>query len=218
MLIALCYGLSLTNHVSGILFEPGFIWIVVKQRSIRQLLRLAPLLLVMFIAGLAIYIYLPLRDMANPQLNYVRSYYGIDLKTPYGVWWMISGQAYRFFAFGYDFADYLREMISTGHRLWRNFTGVGVILGLIGPFCLIRQRQRFAIRMIISLVLVYGFYSGYAVADKGTMFLPVYVIWAILAAAGAQNAFSFARKFSIIRPKGTLKLGILFKECLQVLR
>jgi hypothetical protein len=172
----------------------------------------------MFIAGLTIYFYLPLRDMANPQLNYVRSYDGIDLKTQYGIWWMISGQAYRFFAFGYDLAGYLKEIISTGHRLWRNYTGVGVILGFIGAFFLVRQRQRFAIGMIISLEMVYGFYSGYAVADKGTMFLPVYVLWAILIAVGAHNSYKFAREFSIIWPNGTLKLGFLFKGHLQVLR
>ena len=168
----------------------------------------------MFIAGLTIYFYLPLRDMANPQLNYVRSYDGIDLKTQYGIWWMISGQAYRFFAFGYDLAGYLKEIISTGHRLWRNYTGVGVILGFIGAFFLVRQRQRFAIGMIISLVMVYGFYSGYAVADKGTMFLPVYVLWAILIAVGAHNSYKFAREFSIIWPNGTLKLGILVQGTL----
>jgi hypothetical protein len=178
-LFVFTYGLGLTNHVSGILIAPAYAWVILRTVSWRALLTRLPLLALLFLVGLAPYIYLPLRYASNPPLNYVADYYEVDLTTFKGMWWMVSGAAYRFFAFGYDLRGYVQELGQFGFDLWRNFTGLGVGLGVIGLVRILRKQAKLGVMTMLAFLAVTLFYAGYAVADKGTMFLPAYLVWGI---------------------------------------
>jgi len=181
------YALSLTNHVSGVLFAPAFAWFVFKNAGWSALFRRVPLFFLFGMLGFSPYLYLPIRQMAQPSLDYVSSYYNIDLRTVSGLWWMISGQAYHFFAFSYNAAGYLREAGSFLNLLIRNVTIVGAALGIGGILVMIRKRlpMRFA---LLLLFLAYAFfYIGYGVVDKATMFLPVFAVWVIWMGIGLDG-------------------------------
>jgi hypothetical protein len=193
---ALVYGLSLTNHVSGVLFFPAFLWFLFKQAGVKRLLRLSPLLIVLMGVGLSVYLYLPLRDQAGVPLNYVRSYYGVDLTTVSGIWWMISGKAYRLFAFPYDLSAYLREVGTFATQLWRNYTALGVVLGMIGAVGLHRRRAAVSATLTMVFLATVFFFAGYGVVDKATMFLPAYLVWAIWLAEGASMMMESVIRFS----------------------
>lgn len=183
----LVYALSLTNHVSGVLFAPAFAWFILRTTGWRKLLRRSPRYILLGLLGFSPYLYLPFRQIAQPSLDYVSSYYNIDLKTLSGLWWMISGQAYHFFAFSYDAAGYLRETITFLNLLIRNVTVVGAVLGIAGMVRMIRRRlpMRFALPL---LFLVYAFfYIGYGVVDKATMFLPAFTVWVIWMGVGLDG-------------------------------
>lgn len=185
MAAALVYGLSLSNHVSGLLFLPAFAWLLLKQAGIKRLLRLSPRLIALVILGLSVYLYLPMRDQAEVALNYVRSYYGVDLTTPSGIWWMVSGQAYRLFAFPYDIPAYLGELGTFAAQLWRNFTALGVGLGIVGVAGMLRKRRTMGGSLLLIFLATVFFFAGYGVVDKSTMFLPAYLVWSIWVAEGA---------------------------------
>ena len=133
MAFSLLYGLTLTAHTSGILFAPAFAWLVLStpywKRS--HWLLVGPMFL-LFLVGLTPFAYLSLRARAHPAIDYSHVYPGIDLTTLSGLWWMISGRAYDFFAFAYTWGELPGELSRFGSNLWRNYLGVGVILGLIG--------------------------------------------------------------------------------------
>lgn len=182
--LALVLGLSLTNHVSSALLLPGFAIVVLMRGDRRDLIRFAPAFLAVFVMGLIPYAYLPLRDMASPELNYVRSYYGIDLQSWQGLYWMVSGQAYRIFAFSYDLGGYLQELLGFGASMLRGYTALGLILAGVGAFTLYRRENVLGLASIWWFGMTGLFFSGYAVADKYTMFLAAYVVVSIWLGVG----------------------------------
>jgi hypothetical protein len=184
-LFAGLYGLSLGNHISGLLLALGFVYLVLSRRPSAKLRwTTIAVIALCFLAGLSIYLYLPLRYMADPPLNYVKNYYGVDLTTPQGLLWMVSGQMYGFFAFGYPIERIGAELLRYGGWLWRSFLGVGVPLGLFGLFHLFRRQRRWAIGFLLLLVPNVLFFANYRVVDKDTMFLPAHMIWALFIALG----------------------------------
>jgi hypothetical protein len=196
-LAALAYGLSLANHVSAALYLPALVWALAGSASKRGWIRAVGIALPAIGIGLLFYLYLPLRAAAHPPLNYVDSYYGVDLTTWSGLWWMVSAESYRFFSFGYDLNGYLGELVSMMGSLLRNFTGLGVILGVIGWTSWFRSRStigRLAAWVFASTSL---FVAGYAVADKNTMYLPAYLMWSLALAAGAARAAAWVRELAL---------------------
>lgn len=212
--LCLAYGLSLTNHVSGILMAPAIGWVILRTVTRRDLIRWIPRMAVLFGLGLTLYAYLPLRYRADPPLNYVRFYPWVDLTTPAGLLWMISGQAYRFFAFGYDLAGYVHELAAFAAQLLRNFTALGVLLGGLGIFNLIRRKHPLALPTISIFVLTVGFYTAYAVADKSTMFLPALLVWAVWVGEGAAATLRLVKRGSLLLPRQTRLLAPLLRASL----
>ena len=191
---ALVYGLSLSNHVSGVFYAPFVVWLAFRMRPVRGTASYILQLAGCFSLGLLPYIYLPIRYAADPALNYMRDYYHVDLRTPAGLWWMVSGQAYRIFSFGYDWAGYVSELMQFAGLVWRNFTGLGVLLGVAGLGRGLARRDPLTLGGAFIFSGFVLFFSGYAVADKETMFLPALVVWSLWMAQGALViASTFAR-------------------------
>jgi len=211
ILFSFLFGLSLTNHMSGILFAPGFAWIIARSRwwSWRNWQRILKMFLV-FLLGLSIYLYLPLRAQSNTPLNYVSTYYNIDISSISGLLWLISGQAYRFFSFGYSLLELPQELIKFSAFLWRNFLGVGVILGLFGLVRLFKRNFNITLGLFMSFIATAVFYSNYRVMDKDTMFLAAYLIWAIFLSEGLQFFEKwFREKISVNLPNRYKYTGLV---------
>jgi hypothetical protein len=192
--LGLLFGLGLANHISSLSYVPILIVGLFGRRGGSRIRWLLPISVV---AGLAAYMYLPIRASANPALDYVRDYYDIDLTTPGGVWWMASGAAYRFFAFGYDVPGYLHELVGFSSSLLRNMTALGLVLGLMGIWRMFRRHDRLGLGMAVVFLLNVGFFSGYAVGDKETMFLPAFTIWALWVIDGAAWGMGLARRIHL---------------------
>ncbi len=71
LLFAFIYGLSLTNHHSMLLLAPGFLYFVwITEKEILFKIKNWALLGVCFLLGLLPYLYLPLRSLANPYIDW----------------------------------------------------------------------------------------------------------------------------------------------------
>jgi len=194
-LFSFLYGLSFCNHTSGILFAGGFLWLLFfKCKFDYKFIQNHILMLVFFLMGFLPYIYFPIRSGDNPLINYMQDYPGIDLTTLPGLWWMISGQAYRFFAFSYTWSEIPNEIYHFGVYLWRNYLGVGVILGLVGIYYLCRLNYKQTIGWLILFFSNVIFFTNYRVVDKDTMFLPAFLIWAVFVAGGLKYLVVISRK------------------------
>jgi hypothetical protein len=179
------YGLTLTTQTSGLLFAPAFAWLVLStphwKRSHWPLV--GPMFL-LFLVGLTPNAYLLLRANASPVMDYSKSYSGVDLTTLSGLWWMISDKAWGFLIFGYAWHEIPSELISFTTYLWRNYLGIGVILGTIGIVWLWRRSSAWTIALLFSFITYSFFVANYRVIDKDTMFLPAYLAWAVFIAGG----------------------------------
>lgn len=215
-LMALLFGLGMTNHVTAGLFLPSLGWIVVSKLGVKETLKRSPLLIGTAVLGLLFYLYFPLRYAANPPLNYVKSYYKVDLTTLSGMLWMISGRAYRFFAFGYDLPGYALELIKSVVLLTKNFTILGVILGIIGTLSMLRHKRNEGIALLLAFTSNILFFTGYAVADKDTMFLSAFGIWALLVGVGVYAVGSRIIKIEILQKRERWAASYVFSGALLV--
>ncbi len=198
LVFSLIYGLTLTIHTSGILFAPAFAWLILKTPHWKKWYwSLISMMFVLFLAGLTPYVYLSFRASASPAIDYSRSYSGVDLTTLSGLWWMISGKAYSMFAFDYTWREIPNEWLRFSGHLWRNYLGIGVILGAIGLGWLWRKAPAWTIGLLLIFTANVFFYVNYRVMDKDTMFLPSYMVWAIFVAAGVTATYNFSgRRFN----------------------
>ncbi|MFQ5854599.1 MAG: DUF2723 domain-containing protein [Anaerolineae bacterium] len=186
-------GLSFANYPATGLIAPGlavFVWLTDRQVLLnpRRLATVAGF----FALGLLIYLYLPLRYLAQPGFNYMGRYdadgifHAANLTNPATLWWMLSGGPFKGLMFGYGLGEVIRQAGQFVYFLWGNFLAVGLPLGLVG---IIRGWQRdptVAISTGLMYLMYTLFFINYRVVDKYTMFLPSYVLWVLWIAWGYE--------------------------------
>lgn len=185
ILFAFIFGLSLTNHTTGLLFAPGFALLIVSSSKWKWRINWFWVLMICgFLIGLLVYIYIPIRANSDTPLNYIKEYYSIDVTTFSGLLWMISGKAYHFFAFGYQGTEILQQLVNSIESFWRNFMGVGFLVGILGIIVSFRKDWNIGLACLLVFLGNFCFYINYRVLDKDTMFLPAYTIFTVFIAFG----------------------------------
>lgn len=193
-LVALLTGLGLAHHAAFVLLLPGLVWYLlvisphsaIMPRSV--LLAMAGLLL-----GLSFYLYLPLRFSAGAAFNYAGTYdanlvfHPVDLRTPAGMWWLVTGRSFAGQMFAYRGAELWHETWNFASHLSQAFFIAGVGPGVLGLFVLIRRDWRKAAMLGLMFFASAVFYINYRVLDKATMFLPAYLVWALWLGCGYQQ-------------------------------
>lgn len=192
-MVGLVMGLSAGNHAATVLLAPACVFYVLTVAP-RQALTPKAILLTAgaLMVGISTYLYLPYLLTFNPQFNYAATYNSagelvpVNLYTPDGLWWLVSGKAFAGVMMGYSASELWQETVAYGVHLWRAFFAVGITPGLIGMVLLFRQNWRVGGMLALMFLVNAVFYVDYRVIDKETMFLPTYVVWAIWLAFGLQ--------------------------------
>lgn len=186
-LLALFFGLGAGNHLAMVLLFPGFAWLAATGRAPPwRPAWLGAAAVACGMAGAAVYLYLPVRYLGDPPLNYARTYWHVDLASFDGIRWMLTARLFSSYLFGVPVADLPAEIAGYAERLWSNFVGLGVLLGVLGLASDFHRRPS----LHTGLALLFGghlvFYLGYSVSDKELMLLPTYLVWALWVAIGSQ--------------------------------
>ncbi|MBC7250048.1 MAG: DUF2723 domain-containing protein [Anaerolineae bacterium] len=176
-LLALILGLSLTNHLTTVLLFPAvFLFVLWTEPGIVRRGRLWLALAGLFLLGLAVYLYIPLRWPALNQGRLMR----LD---EFLAW--ITGQQ---FSGALRWDAWLRDWGRYGilFRLSLEQYGLaGLALGLVGLVWLLVRRPREG----VTLLLVYGassFYGlNYYVPDISVFLIPAQAIHAVCIGVGA---------------------------------
>jgi hypothetical protein len=200
-LVGLTVGLSLAHHAATALLIPALVWFVLTRAPRRALAPRSLLLsLAAMLLGLSVYLYLPLRFSATPAFNYAGTYDAqgafmpLNLGTPHGIWWLISGRAFAGQMLAYRGADLWRETAHFGAQLWQAFFVLGVGPGLLGMALLVRRDWRLGGMLLAMFGFSAGFYIDYRVVDKDTMFLPAYLVWALWLGVGYEQLLAWTRQ------------------------
>ncbi len=185
--------LSMGNHAATLLLLPGCVWYVLASHPRESVkLRVLAAALAALAAGASIFLMLPLRYAAAPAFNYAGVYDAtgtfqpVNLQTWAGFWWLISGQAFAGQMFAYEGTAVWSEVWAYVGQLWAAFLVIGIGPGLLGFAVLWRRNWRLNGMFTLMFLANAIFYINYRVADKTTMFLPTYVIWALWLGAGYQ--------------------------------
>lgn len=192
--------LSMGNHAATLLLIPGCFFYVLANHP-RELLKwrvwLAGFLAAA--AGAAIFLVLPLRYAASPAFNYAGqfdatgAFVPVNLLTLDGFLWLVSGKSFSGLMFGYKHYELWPQIHNFGSQLWAAFFAIGIGPGILGMVVLLRNDRRFGGMLLLMFLANAIFYINYRVVDKSTMFLPVYLVWAIWLGYGGQTLVQWLR-------------------------
>jgi hypothetical protein len=185
--LAFVYGLSLTHHRTMLLWGPGLLVFVLWNQP--GLVRRGWLLVkaaVLCLLPLLLYLYIPLRAW---QLHETRVLAGL---LP----WITGSDFGGHLTEGLLQMDVPAQLARYTELLVRQYTWVGVGLGLVGFVWLLanRRRARFAALTGLSFVLLSMFALAYRYGDPSqatynlhVYLLPAYLIWAVWMGAGVAS-------------------------------
>ncbi len=178
-LIAFLAGLGLGNHLSLLWYWPGVMIIVFNRSTVTSWKKIL-LLGLFFVLGLSVYLYLPLRSINGPLLNW-----GDPSNWPRFLS-HVTGRQYRVWMFNSSLSELWHNIIrflkiALDHP-WAYFSWLAVP----GSVYLFIKNKRLlaALAAIILAAVLYGI--NYSIPDIAAYFLPALAALSIAAAMGLQ--------------------------------
>jgi hypothetical protein len=177
--LALLYGLQPGLHASSLLQAPAFALLLLGTdwrwfRSAPRLLALGGLGLL----GLSSWLYLPVRAAAGPPIQFAQGI-GLDLTNPHELLLYVSADPFRDFLLNAGPRQLPAQLGQTLGWHWRNYLGLGILVGLAGLGAQWRRDRLLAASLGLGFLVHLTFYTLYQVGNRDTMFLPAYLLWAI---------------------------------------
>ena len=135
--------------------------------------------------GLAFYLYLPLRYLAEPVFNYAGVYdaagvfHAENLASASGLWRMLTGASFAPMMFGYPIAGVWQEARQFVVFLAGSFLAIGIGPGLLGIWQSFRKKSKIGAMLALMFIGHAAFFINYRAIDKELMYLPAYLIWAL---------------------------------------
>ena len=175
---AFLVGLSFTNHMTTLLLLPGLFYMYFADGSEGQA-RWTVLAKStgFFLLGLTPYIYLPLRAMRSPAMNWGNA-------TSFErLFFHVSGKQYRVWIFSSpevaarQFSYFLSSVPA-------EFAVVGLLFGFIGVVTLWRFHRKIALGSLLFFVMCLAYAVNYDIHDIDSYFLLAYVCIGLWAACG----------------------------------
>lgn len=199
ILFSFVLGIGLANHHTiGILGPIGLAWVLTRQW--RVILRPGLVLgsVVAFAVPLSLYLYLPLRALADPYMNWGAP------KDVSSVWSHISRAQYKsnYEPASRNLLNFVFQVQAYGRFFVHQFSPlVGLLLLGIVPWFIVRRRKAVWLYLFIMALVVLVFF-GYTLNTKPerqemvanqVFFIPVYLIVALLAMGPMDEAIRFIR-------------------------
>ncbi len=195
-LYALCFGVN----VPAIVLLPMWLWVVFATDP-QMLLRprnLALTALIVLIVA-AQYAWVPLRALGNPPPKFCNFCPQTWAEVPDFLtgkrWWGIS--------FGLPVEYWLQRWADSGYQLMLQFWPVGVMLGGVGLWTLLKRRTKIGMMYFLGLAGTWFFVTTYAVVDWDDFMTPVYVFFAPLIAVGIQATWESVQTWLAARQSHT---------------
>jgi hypothetical protein len=177
-LLALLCGMGLAHHVTAIWVLPA-LWPYIG--SLRRWLtpRRASVLVLCFVCGPLVYLYVPLRARIHPVPNW-----GLATNLS-GLLWLVTGQAYQQYFGGVVPAQVLQRVVAWAGIWVRDLGVVGLALALLGLWRAAERDRRFAAFGLTYVGLLSAYSTLYGTVDSYLYLLPAAAVAALWMAWGA---------------------------------
>ena len=180
VIVAFLLGLGITNHMTTILLIPAmgiifFIWNHNHKDTARTLLLSVPF----FLLGCLPYLFIFSRNDLPAPINFAKLF-GIDFKTIYGWYWLLSGELFRFEMMPASIWNYLKEIGFFGYLLFKDFYYLPTLIGILGLTGQVRYDKKkflFLFSLFISLTGFFIYYRIPDIHDYYTLSFALFSIW-----------------------------------------
>jgi hypothetical protein len=188
--IGYAWGLAMGDHMSIVFFAPVIAYIFWRRRTWRKGRRGAlPCFFAFFLLGLSTYIYLPIRAMRGPLLNW-----GDPADLDSLVRHMTAWQ-YRVWMFSGGLGDLLNKFGAYARLLASQFHPAIIVLVIPGFFFLAGRRRP----ILVALVLIYlsdlVYSLNYDIPDIDPYYLPSFFVVVVVAGAGLYRLVAASYRF-----------------------
>jgi hypothetical protein len=178
LFFAFALGLGFTNHMTTVLLAPGFLYFYFATQGWRRdAWRKIARLIVPFLLGLSVYLYLPVRAAQGPALSW-----GNPI-TWERFLWHLSGKQFRVWLFSSTEATG-RQLRYFFESLPGEFAYVGLVLALVGCVVLYRFHRRLWIWSLLLFATCVLYAINYDIHDIDSYFLLAYIVVALWAGLG----------------------------------
>jgi hypothetical protein len=185
----LLLGLGLGNHLSLVWLLPGLAaWLWSNRADLRRMpVRSWIAVGAAGLAGVSVYLYLPLMAAGAPPINWG------DPRTPAQFWWLVSGRAYRGLPFGVELVYLPGRLAAWMADALRQLGGPwGALIALAGLWRTDRRDHAWW-RLTGLTALAFSLYAiGYDAADSFVYLIPVWAVAALWLAAGMDWGLGIA--------------------------
>ncbi len=178
---AAVYALSFGVNAPAIVLLPAWLWavLVTDHRMLTRPKSFGRTAVIVILAA-SQYLYIPIRALvAGPPIicNYCPQTWS-ELPA------FLSGQEWWGISFGLDRQFWLQRWADSGYQLMLQFWPVGVMLGGIGLWDMLKNRWRQGGTFLLGLAGTWYFVVSYDVVDWSDFMTPVYVLFVPLIAVG----------------------------------
>ncbi|HEC36311.1 MAG TPA: DUF2723 domain-containing protein [Anaerolineae bacterium] len=180
------YALNFGVNAPAVVLLPMWFFavLVTDHRMLTRPRNLVLTALIVLVAA-AQYLYVPLRAFQHPPFcNYCPENWS---EVPA----FLSGREWWGIAFGVQPRYYLQRWADSGYQLMLQFWPVGVLLGAVGLWNLVRERTRLGVLFLLGLVGEWFFVVTYDVVDWADFMHPLYILFAPLLAVGLGEAWGW---------------------------
>ena len=181
-LLGILMGLGAAHHLTSLLLWPALLYWQLHALPRRAWVRAClPMLAIAFVIPLLFYGTLIWRVAARPPIAWG---YPRDIS---GLWWLISGAAYRDYLFGMTPLQYVGRLAALARLLVEQYTPVGLAL-VIGGFA-VWDRQHPSLRncALLWMLPVSLYAAGYNTVDSYIYLLPVAWLMALTLGQGLAS-------------------------------
>jgi len=186
-LLAWLVGISLGNHALTALMIPALFCFVWADRGLRFFTRRRVLSCAgLFVLGLSVYAYLPIRGLADPAPH---------LNNPHNLaqfWAQLTAPGARQSMFDAGLLLPLQRAYFHTGRLSMEFGWVGCALALFGIIRLWRRDRALTILLALVALVDIAYSINFSIFDIYVYFLPLHIVWAAFIAVGIAGALELS--------------------------
>lgn len=181
ILVGFLVGLSFTNHLSTILLAPALLyWFFVEHGFHKGVFRKIITLAIPFLAGLSVYLYVPIRAAQQPPFNWGNP------QTFEKFWWHFTGKQFRVWMFSSGDAA-KKQLDYFFDNLPHEYVFVMLALAVVGVSVLLFTNRRIFVFVLLLFISCVGYAINYDIHDIDSYFLLAFVSIAVCIAIGVSK-------------------------------
>ena len=193
-------GLGCGNHLTIALIAPAALFSIIYSVRRFETWKLALVQVLLVLAGLLIYIFLPLRAQVYPPINW-----GNPQTLP-GFLWEVTGAPYRSLLFSTQAPVLWERIRSVASLLLVQFGALGLVAGAVGAVQFTFSNKWIRWTLLWIFIIYFAFAIGYKTEDSAGYLIPAIMVFAVWIGLAVPALWQIKWKQL---PIGSILIGIL---------